>query len=172
MSKFNTYQEFLNESNTEEYYEISTKIFKKMFSLLKREKKELSDLWKEGLHADEDPRFNIFDRWWGFTDESQIKNSWGPFWQKPGDIFTFEFETIDSLQPSFRGYPETDTYQVAVIPLRNEIRMEYADTSEKDIPEGTRTRFEKCLNEAIKTIPPSKLEKFKGRVSAKSIGLI
>jgi hypothetical protein len=46
------------------------------------------------------------------------------------------------------------------------------DTGEKDIPEGTRTRFEKCLNEAIKTIPPSKLEKFKGRVSAKSIGLI
>jgi hypothetical protein len=50
--------------------------------------------------------------------------------------------------------------------------MEYTDTNEKAIPEGTRTRFEKCLDEAIKTIPPSKLEKFKSRVSAKSIGLI
>jgi hypothetical protein len=60
MSKFSTYQEFLNESNSDEYYEISTKIFKKMFSLLKREQKELNDLWKKGLHSDDDPRFNPY----------------------------------------------------------------------------------------------------------------
>jgi hypothetical protein len=172
MSKFNTYDEFLNENNTNEYYEISTKIFKKMFSLLRREKKELSDLWKEGLHSTEDPRFNPYERWWGFTDQKQIEGAWGPFTEKPGDMFGLEFETLDELEPDFRGYAEVDTYQVVVIPLRMEIMFHYTDNGEKDIPEGTRVRFEKCLGEAVKTIPASKIEKYKSRVSAKSIGLI
>ena len=170
-TKFNSYTEFLNEGN-EEYIEISTKIFKKFHTLLKREKRELMDLWKKGLHSTEDPRFNPYERWWGFTDQKQVEGVWGPFTEKPGDMFGLEFETLDEMEADFRGYAEVDTYQVVVIPLRMEILFHYSDNGENDIPEGTRARFEKCLDEAIKSIPASKIEKYKGRIGAKRLGLL
>jgi hypothetical protein len=53
-----------------------------------------------------------------------------------------------------------------------EILFHYSDNGENDIPEGTRARFKKCLDEAIKSIPASKIEKYKGRIGAKRLGLI